>query len=121
MRTTHPGSLALATGLDTGFSFCCAAGSVLAIDTYENGERLIRIWNARTGKETLKIETDPDYFPPWFLSPDGKVLITRDHSRTSGHPEKHVLYDTATGKAIKSWNAAGNAAGKEPGGAAPAP
>ena len=82
------------------------SGLMLVIETYEGKKRFIRIWNAQTAEETTKIEADAEYYSPWFLSPDGKVLVTRDYSRTSGHPEEHAMYDTATGKIIKTWNAA---------------
>ena len=79
-------------------------GPMLLIDTYEGERHFIRIWNAQTGEETMKIESDAGYPPFRVLSPDGKILVTRSYSRTSGLPEKHTVWDTVTGKAKKTWD-----------------
>lgn len=79
------------------------SGPMLLIDTYEGERHFIRVWNAQTGEETMKIESDAGYPPSRVLSPDGKILVTRSYSRTSGQPEKHTVWDTVTGKAKKTW------------------
>lgn len=79
------------------------SGAILVVETYEDGNLFLRVWDAQTGEETMKISSNAGYPLSWALSPDGKVLITRDHSRSSGWPTEHAMYDTATGNKVKRW------------------
>lgn len=74
------------------------SGPMLVIETYEGQRHFIRVWNAQTGKETMKIASDAGY-PSWVLSPDGNTLVTRSYS--SG---EHTMWETDTGKAKKTWD-----------------
>ena len=75
------------------------SGPMLVIETYEGQRHFIRVWNAQTGEETMKIASDAGYPPSWVLSPDGNTLVTRSYS--SG---KHTMWETDTGKAKKTWD-----------------
>lgn len=89
--------------------------SRLLVETFEDDRHYLRIWDGKTGRETMKVpadvlhpETDNRYPGEWSLSPDGSRLMLRHRNLNSGWPEKHELYETSTGKVVKSW--------KEPGG-----
>ena len=76
---------------------------MLIIETCEGEQHFMRVWNAQTGDETMKIESEAGCPPSWVLSPDGKFLVTRSYSS----PTKHTMWDTVTGEARKKWDEPG--------------
>src|SRR5262249_34183598 len=56
-------------------------------------DRTIRLWDARTGKETLRIAATPGWVRPLAFTPDGKLLAA------GGRDGRILLLDAATGEA----------------------
>lgn len=74
-----------------------ASGGVLAIETLEDGIPLVRLWDTKTGEETVKIHAEA-----WDLSPDGKYVLARTAVDKTGRTDQHTLWDVNSGKVVKT-------------------
>jgi len=76
------------------------SGGVLAIETIEDGILFVRLWDTKTGKETVKIQAEA-----WSLSPDGKYVVTRTSVDKTGLNYRHTMWGATSGKIIKELSA----------------
>ena len=82
-----------------------SSGPMLVIDEKNGNERLLRVWNTRTNKETLVVEMVQSARPQWCLSPDGTTLVIRESSGNGETRELHKVFQTTTGNRIQQWSA----------------
>lgn len=76
-----------------------AAGSMLLIEYLEGETLCLRVWDARTGKETILFKTSANESLHSSLSPDGERLTIRRQSNRI----EISLWNTASGEIIQEW------------------
>jgi WD40 repeat protein len=62
--------------------------------------KLMVLWDARTGRELHRILGPEDCHTGFQLAPDGRTLVTCEHSQRTGKVQAVRLWDAATGKQL---------------------
>jgi WD40 repeat protein len=75
-------------------------------------DRTVYLWDTKTWRLVRKITGQPEMISAMDFSPDGKLIVTGGMNELAfGAPVKVMLWDVATGKAVRTMGADHRAAG----------